>query len=224
VSPIPIGAECSIRATFDRFIAIGGEFEMSSENVLPSFDIELGAAIDAKVRILDPSGAPLVGQPVKLACRHPLAQHSWSPGEPTDPQGEVTFANLNPQLDGDYVAELEFTENYVPTTVPLELNGTTTVFTVEQGKVITGRLLDPQGEPLPGRTVLAHPVNWNPDGTGLLDLYKPIALTDKAGRFHFSNLPSAKMRLQINPGDSTGVSVMPTSAGKAEPVTVRIPR
>jgi len=228
VSPIPIGAECSIHASNGKYIVIGGEFEMTAEDVLPSFNIELGEAIDAKVRVLGPSGAPLVGQPVKLACRHPLAGHGWSPAETTNSRGEFTYRELNPELAGHYVAELNFTEDYVPTFVPLKFDRTTTVLRVEKGHVITGTLLDAHGEPLPGKTVLAHPVDWNALGRNssgnVLYSYKPTSRTDAEGRFRFSNLPGVKMKLQGGPWDNAEVIVMPTTAEEAKPVTVQVPR
>lgn len=60
VSPIPFGADCSIRASRGKDVAVGGEFRMSAENALPSFTLKLSTAVDARTRPLDPAGAPLV--------------------------------------------------------------------------------------------------------------------------------------------------------------------
>ena len=134
ISPIPFGAKCSIRVSRGKYIAVGDKFTMSAENALPSFAIKFGRAVDAKVRLLDPSGAPLVGQPVELNCRHPLASTTWGTPEITDKQGECRFGQLNPDLKGHYVVKLDFTKDYVSTSFPLKLNGETTVFRVQRRK------------------------------------------------------------------------------------------
>lgn len=131
ISPIPFGAECSIRASLGKFVLVGDAFTMNAENALPTFRFQRGKGIDAKVRLLDSSGTALRDQAVKLHCRHPKAQHRWGPPENTDRNGECQFQDLNPQLEGYYEVELDGVEGGEPMKVPLKLNGETTVIRVK---------------------------------------------------------------------------------------------
>ncbi len=222
LSPIPFGAKCSVKASRDKYVAVGGEFELGAENALPEFTIRLDLGVNARLRLLDPSGAPLAGFPVGLACRHPSVSQSWGPPELTDRHGECRFQQLNPEFEGHYVANLEFTKDCRPATVPLKLNGETTVFRAERGKVIEGTLLDAQGRPLESVQLVARSVDWKPKGE-LLFRYSPEAKTDSQGRFRFSNLPAAKMIVCEETWPNQGKRVMPVDADQVQPVTVRKP-
>ena len=221
ISPIPFGAECSIRASQQKNIALAGEFTVNAENALPSFSVKLGEAIDTVVRVVDPAGAPLAGLPVALECRHPQAPISWGPPEITNRQGEVRFSQLSPELEGHYEVTLDTTRDYVPIVAQLERMGGTMTIRLARGKVIEGTLLNSQNSPVAGVRLQAKPVSWN--AGELLRQYEPEARTDSQGRFRFSNLPDTEMTVCVENWPDCRERVVPAEDHKVTPILLRTP-
>ncbi len=127
LTPIPFGVTCYPYAMRGMYLAIGDSFVMNAENAYPTFTVELGKGIDARIRLLDPSGAPIANRPVELRSQHPEVPMIWGNQENTDEDGECRFQGLNSDLEGHYVVKIEFDKDYATMTVPLKLNGETTV-------------------------------------------------------------------------------------------------
>jgi beta-lactamase regulating signal transducer with metallopeptidase domain len=222
ISPIPFGAECSISVSRGHYIATGQAFTMKPDDPFPSHTIKLGRAVDARVRLLDPAGKPIAGQPLTLHCRHPKAPMSWGPPTITDRRGECRFDGLNPELKGDYMVEFKTDRDYLAAKFPLKLDGATTVCRATSGKVIYGKLVDAFGKPVPNADFQALVVRWNPQGD-IAPSYAAEKKTDAEGRFRFSNLPGVPMRFHGEVWSSDGEElkeVMPESAEKAKPITI----
>lgn len=221
ISPIPFDAECSIRASQQKNIALAGEFTVNAKNALPSFSIKLGRAVDAVLRVVDPAGTPLAGLSVALECRHPQAPISWGPPEITNRQGEVQFSQLSPELEGYYEVTLDCTRDYVPIVTQLKVNGDRTTIRLVRGKVIEGTLLNSQNSPVAGVRLQAKPVSWN--AGELLRQYEPEARTDSQGRFRFSNLPDTEMIVCVENWPDCRERVVPAEDHKVTPILLRTP-
>jgi beta-lactamase regulating signal transducer with metallopeptidase domain len=132
LTPLPLGARCSIRVSYNDyyFVLDESEFRMRVRNALPSFTFKQGRTVDAMVRVVDSSGIPLAGQSVQLRSTRPLAP-GWGNLEVTDPRGEYCFSQLNPELEGRYEVRLAVEEESESRPVPLKLSGETTVIRVE---------------------------------------------------------------------------------------------
>lgn len=220
VPGIPFGAECSFYVMEDRYIAIGPEFTLSAEEPLPFFKIQFREAVDVLLRLVDPSGSPIAGQAVELNCVYPRARQRLKSDDLTNRHGECIFRRLNPELAGYYAVTLDFTRDYIPSTFPLNLGDETVVCRVERGCVIEGTLLHPNDKPVVGARLSAQLSNGKPsDGTHRS--FSAEAETDSLGRFRFSNLPPARMRLRGSVPLPPNTFITPAPAGAAEPVTLR---
>ncbi len=181
------------------------------------FDINLPTLVPASGRVLDPEGRPAPDAPIVLQRLHPSEGMTWPPGIRTDQEGRFQFDDLGAGMEG-YLVRLNYRKDFQPVTQPLQPGGPPIEIRLDRGNVLEGRLVEAvTGWPIPGVEFAA--VLPGQDGRWE---YQAEAATDEDGRFRFSNLPAATVRLK----DYASLTwqdpqIRDFEAGKTPPVTIR---
>ena len=218
-SPVPFGARCELRASRDKFFALGPQFTMSEKRPLPEFKLQFNSSVSAGVRVLDPQGNPLQGIPVIIRCEHPRVTTIWGSAESTNAQGEFTIPQVDPDMVSSYQAIVVPTKRYRNAVVKFQADRTVEV-RLQPGLFLTGTLLHQNGNPLAGRRVTASSGRY----FGMdQNRYAAEAMTDDEGKFRFSNLPAEEVRIELEQGswNSAGQKFTPTPESQLEPITIQ---
>jgi carboxypeptidase family protein len=186
----------------------------------------------------DGTNAPIAGAHVMLLpLRRPAGTIPFGPPSQstTDQDGRFTFDRVEP---GDYRLNVQkggFAPNYEPMTQPTPVTvvagqQTTVEFHLKRGGVISGRVLDPKGEPLTDVRVMALrriPIGRNGGGQNRL-VPAPMTgpqQTNDLGEFRISGLAPGEYVVAVVPHGFTGFGgpgVAPT-AGHTTTVTTFYP-
>lgn len=152
--------------------------------------VRLAVPARVEVRVTDEDGRPLAFSDVRLV---PDAGVHRTVHRLTDEQGVAVFESLRP---GPHRVHLAARGGASPAPEPLDLASGDTRY-VEMsyadttGTIVTGRIVGPNGEPLPRVDV----VLTGPGGATSGDRYE--ARTDEHGRFSVGRLPAATYRLRV---------------------------
>ena len=218
ISPVPFGTQCSLRASRGKFYVFGPEFTMSERQPLPDFQLQFGPSVSAGVRVLDPAGKPLRGVPVVIGCNHPRLTMTWSPGELTDPQGEIRIPEIDPKMARSFQAIITPSKDYRNEVVALK-GGQTVETRLKPGLFLEGQLVHKSGRSVAGQQLIARAGKFWAEQ----NQYAAEALTDQSGRFRFSNLPDEDVQIQIQYGSmASGVKYRPTPKDQIQPITIQI--
>ena len=193
-------------------VIVSDEFKVDSSNPLRRISLRFEPGIAKQVRVLDPAGRPRAGIPVKLQF---TAAFSWTlmmPARQTDADGSVTFANVNPNVKGEYAVVIEPGADYQGITQEITVDRSrVSEIKLEQGYPLQGRLVeDRSGKPLGRRKVEAYPV-YEEDHA---DRSRAEAWTDSDGRFAFSNLDSRPYTLHVDGTVPAGVIIEKNGVGQ----------
>ena len=216
LTPLPLGASCVMTLSDGFYRQVGEEITLDGSAPVQSVELQLGERVDVAGQILDPNGVPLRGLPVELLFNHPRGSMSWGPPVATDGAGRFLFAGLNADADGRYEADMKFHSGYVPLRATLRF-GEANVIQLEVGRVLTGRTLDQQGNPVPGVEVYAMRADLDLS-PGAINSFEAEAVTDADGRFRFSNLPDLTLKINarqlrnerevvVRPGESSEITL-----------------
>lgn len=193
-------------------VIISDEFKLTAANPLRRIPLRFEPGISKQVRVLDATGKPRVGIPVKLQF---TAAYSWTlvmSARQTDAEGTVTFPNINPNVKGEYAAVIDPGADYQGITQPITVDrGRVSEIKLEAGYPLKGRLLeDRTGKPLGRRKVEAVPVyEEDPPARSRAE-----AWTDADGRFAFTNLDSRPYTLHVDGTVPAGVVIGINAAGQ----------
>lgn len=169
-------------------------------------DLALSASVDLRARVVDAEGRAVADAAVAL--RH---EGAWEPGAAlavpalaqrvrgTDAEGRVVLRHLVP---GDsYQVEIEapgFVRRSVRHTVPIvgreaapNDEASEVTWTLSTGRSVVGRVVDPDGEPVPGARITGRAdSNSRPDD--------PATTTGEDGRFALGGLPEERAQVAVS--------------------------
>jgi len=158
-------------------------YSRSGLGILPGTETEVevvlkpGATVSG--RILDAEGRPLPGISVQGAGRN----------DQTDPRGRFRLVGISPGTHrflawNDQRGRIHRTVEVPPEGTEVEL-----VFPV--GHEVSGRVVGPEDEPVPGALVRLEPATEQPEG----EISPRSGLTNRSGEFGFSDVPPGGYRL-----------------------------
>jgi thiol-disulfide isomerase/thioredoxin/protocatechuate 3,4-dioxygenase beta subunit len=149
--------------------------------------LEPGAVVTGRVTAKD-DDRPLAGIAI-VSGTDRFASNRVAPEATTDADGRYRLAGVNP---GPAMVHA-FSEDFAPAmqTVTSTLDRAATAdFELQPGKPITGRIIDPDGEPVAGVTLAIDTVN----GARMLDRR---VQTDSNGEFRYENMPDSPVRIDM---------------------------
>ena len=195
-TPVPLGAECTAKLTWGRYILAAPRFEFSAADPIREIDLKLLAEpVSPRVVVTDPDDRPLSNIPVSLEWRRDGygGNFFFNVGE-TDRKGRLTIRNVNPDCPQYYV-RVDFRRTWQPACVKLRTDGKETHVRLKRGKELSVTVLDDvTGRPIPGIAVWAY-AEAAPKSWPFLNRLQAEAGTDQNGKCRFSNLPDREVRL-----------------------------
>lgn len=194
LSPLPLGATVVVKASRGKYNQVSEPVTLTASQPTQRVDFTLDKGVECSGIVVDEQGAPIADAPVTLHFEHPHASTSYAPPVRTDEKGRFAFSDLNPKV-GEYSAVVDVSAHFVPQQVKLQLDGEPVVIRMQRGQVIEGVVLDDvTGWPVPGVEVYALVKDHN----SAIRRFNAETPTDRNGRFRFSNLPDAPVRLNAS--------------------------
>ncbi|MFV0446756.1 MAG: M56 family metallopeptidase [Planctomycetaceae bacterium] len=190
LSPIPIGAECTLSGTQGQYRQSEGPISITAATPLVTRDIHFGTAEDVAGVVVDANGSPLVGIPLELNFDLPGSSQRWLPPVTSTAEGRFQFERLNPR--GRYFVDIALRKQWQPLRAELTFSESNR-FVLQPGEVVEGTVLDEAGNPVPGVEVYAASPDYATKHNGRVR-FESEGRTDAAGRFRFSTLPAAQLR------------------------------
>lgn len=168
------------------------------------FALEKAATVEGQVT--DELGLPVAGAIVRLAYKDlPPVVFAWeAPEAETDLVGRFRVRNVAPNVDFHLQAShAQFVPGFSETSLKAQPGEAVTILPLmlKRGVGITGRLLDADGNPIPGTEIrlvakglrLRPPAGLKPTAVGL----HRVAKTDADGHFAFQGLPDGQHLLWV---------------------------
>ena len=161
-------------------------------------DLRIFSAASASGRVVDTSGEPIQGVTVLLS--RPGAQ---THAARTEADGEFVISRVYP---GRYTVSAQLGPNYpdavasAPIPYVVDIAPGSRAFLQDllistAGYVLTGRVLDQEGQPLEGLTLSFHEVSGGTSSNHF------VAETDELGRFRVGRFPAVALRVVVDEGE-----------------------
>ncbi len=217
LSSLPLGGTYVLYTEYGHIRQASEPIQLEESEPTIKLDIHLPPQFAVSGRVLNPDGQPVFDMLLVLQRLHPSEGMTWPPGIRTDQEGRFQFDDLGAGMEG-YLVRLNYRKDFQPVTQPLQPGGPPIEIRLDRGNVLEGRLVEAvTGWPIPGVEFAA--VLPGQDGRWE---YQAEAATDEDGRFRFSNLPAATVRLK----DYASLTwqdpqIRDFEAGKTPPVTIR---
>ena len=148
----------------------------------------------------------------------------------TDRDGRFAIPQVSFDGPGGYNIRIQSQARYLPRIVPVNPGDDNVSVALQTGKTLTGTLVDEaSGNPVAGAGVYAQYADnsaYQKDAkipTPGIMMFEAEAESDEQGRFHFSNLPDAKVFLwtrEVSPADLAHRFVV--TPGQPEPVMFKV--
>jgi beta-lactamase regulating signal transducer with metallopeptidase domain len=195
IGPVPLGAKCWVTATRGHTIQIS-EVQLNAAHPTADLMLRLPKTAVAEGKVFDPDGRPMAGLAFELSFSATSEQggRSWR-GDSlvTNNEGEFRLDDLSANV-GRYSLAFAFKQKYQPLRVPLPLDGKPVKVELQPGQVLEGQILDSAtGWPVPDVVLFAMPSDFKVGDVG----YDAEGVTDRQGRFRFSNLGARAYRLNV---------------------------
>lgn len=218
---VPLGGRYRMLAreqTESSFVwGISDEVTVDEKNPVVRAPIQLAKGRDVRVHIVNPQGAPVSRQPVRLEIgftpKSSSATHSFSVSAETTADGYATFRNL--AVDGP-VAHVRLSWHLI--VPPVKFRGLSQEvdprrpieIPLKSAVTASGVLVDSvSGKPIPLATVRITP--REPTKAAYRD---PLtAMTDEEGKFHFENLEPITYRGRVTDASDRTATVVVQSPG-----------
>ena len=196
ITPVPLGAKCSVKLSVGHNIQVSELFTLDAVRPVRAVDLRLPKPMSAEVRLTDPEGHPVPELPIKLHWEQSGASGNvWELGR-TDGEGRVIADAVNAEVPR-YHVEIKSRRTWQPLLTPLHVDGSVTAIQLKRGEQLVGTVIDAaSGFPVPGVEVYAlrSPVSTAPWSVNVFEAQAP---TTKDGRYQFSNLPDATVKLGL---------------------------
>jgi 5-hydroxyisourate hydrolase-like protein (transthyretin family) len=196
LTPVPLGAQCSVKLTAGHNVQVSELFTLEAAEPLREVDLRLPSPVSAVVEVVDPQGRPVPDLPVDLCWEQSGAGgHVWS-GSSTDREGRMVIPDVNAEVP-QYHVKIPSRRNWQIVLAPLRVDGSTTRIQLERGEELTVTAIDEAtGLPVPGVEIYAqrYPTSTTHFAP---NLFEAEARTDAAGKARLSNLPDTKVRVGL---------------------------
>jgi uncharacterized GH25 family protein len=151
-----------------------------------SHEIRLQKQLNITGQVLDRNGGPIEGA---LVAQGKDRRTLFYPSTKTDSEGRYSFENVTP---GEMYLTVQ-AEGYSPDTIRfvVQKQMSPIIFRLEQGNKITGRVIDPNGNPVEGATLSAD--TWREFRSLTWE-----TTTDANGRFVWNDAPKDEVTINVN--------------------------
>jgi beta-lactamase regulating signal transducer with metallopeptidase domain len=218
-TPIPLGAECSVRVWAGHNVQVSETFTLELGDPLREVNLCLPEAITAVAEVVDPEGRPVSGLSVDLNWRRPEDEgRRWSSDRVTNHAGRIEFRGVNAEVP-QYFVRINSRRTWQPTVVPLRVDGRATRVKLKRGERLEVTAIDSaSGHPVPGVEIYAHrPYSQVSADGNAPRRFEAEAPTDDFGKAWFSNLPNETVMVGLRSMNGSAMEVHP---GKVEHVEV----
>ena len=219
-TPIPLGAECSVKLWAGHNVQVSELFTLEASAPLREVNLRLPEPVTAIAAFVDPEGQPVPDLPVELYWEQPGAGgHSWESSKVADQEGRIEFRGVNAEVP-QYFVRIDSHRTWQPALVPLRVDRGVTRIELKRGERLAVTAIDSKsGHPVPGVEVYAiRPTVLRSKNRYAPSVFEAEARTDDLGKAWFSNLPDAPVQVGLRGMSATLIEVHP---GRVEQVEVR---
>jgi 5-hydroxyisourate hydrolase-like protein (transthyretin family) len=215
LTPVPLGAECSVKVTAGHNVQVSEGFTLEAAEPLREVELRLPRPVSAVVEVVDPQGRPMPDLPVKLHWEQRGASGNvWAAGA-TDRDGRVVISYVNAEVP-QYHVEIASRRTWQPVLAPLDVDGGTTRIRLKRGEELVVTAIDKaSGFPVPRVEVYAirHPASTT---RFVPNMFEAEARTDAEGKARISNLPSSEVKVGLR-----GMNLISADEGIVDPVRAK---
>jgi hypothetical protein len=214
--PLLLGGTYAVIINRKDSYVVGEPVKLNADEPFAEVKLQMVEGVPVEIEILNPDGSPAVDAQFGLSYSTPWSNDFEGSRRETDRFGKATLEHVNPDVPGSYRITMESRRDVRPVNLPIEVSDSPSRVTIrlESGEVLTGRVVDENGDPIAGVEVYA-----SRHGSGVHELIEAEGKTDAEGRFRFSNMAAAEYSLDTrSPGS---IKTVTATGGQEEPVEIR---
>lgn len=221
IHPLPLKGKYSVTAYRGNMYVVSKTIELKEKAPIIHLDLVFPQGVTISGKVLTPDGNAASGIGYDLGFK---ANNGGSFGRSTfftDALGKFKLEEVNPKADGEYTLQIKSRKDYRPQRIKLKNFDKPLTIKLEHGSVATGRIIeDKTGWPVPGVKLSAYHGGYDDKE---YDRVEAEAMTDKNGRFRFSNLKK-DCNYKLVPQDckTTNRMGVEITAGATEELSVKV--
>lgn len=197
-TPLPLGGQYQLAAADGRNVVVSPAISLDESRPTVALELSLPETTSVAGSIVDAGGRPLADFGFHLHYQDAHSEYTRSWSMTTDARGQFAIDDLAADR-AQYAIRVLPRSRFQPRLVPLQAAAPAPLtIRLEDGLVAEGQILDADSLwPVPGVGLSAIPVDPRPGG---VIVYEAEAVTDRDGRFRFSNLGPRVYRLYSRSG------------------------
>jgi beta-lactamase regulating signal transducer with metallopeptidase domain len=228
-SPLPFGGTYAIVAHRDATYAVSAPLRVDQTDPIRHVKIVLPKGRTVHGRVTADDGSPAAGMALHLDYRTPWENGFGGSAIWTDGDGRFTIPGVNFAAPGQYSISIPSKAGFQPAKKTLDPREALVDIRLRRGKILTGIVVDSaSGDPVAGAEVFALYADVSILGSEAKNptpgytYFDAESRTDEQGRFRFSNLPNATMKLNTRSCSLVEPWPVPASPGQSEPVRLSV--
>lgn len=159
LAPVPLGGTYVVAGRYKFGWTKSQAFKLKEGSSIIQYDLDFSKGVDVTGTIISDKGKAMAQFPVSLRLESKIGKQDWSTARHiirTDHQGRFCFAGVNPDMAGTYSLKIGGSEDYEPVEMKIKPRTQPYRIRLTPAAVVSGRIVNSQGQPLAGLTVYAN--------------------------------------------------------------------